>query len=908
MLFTIVIYHLRQYGKKDAWGFMLLSKFATLVTQARAIAQICTFILMSVLLCACGGGGTNSNSSNNSSASSSPTIYSAKSGVAQKGPLIAGSTVTAQELDSNLSPTGKQYSYQINSDLGTFSPTSAFTSRYIGLSATGYYFDEVRNVVSNGPVTLTGYSDLSSDTVINVNILTTLAYQRIQHLVAVSNMTYAAARKKAESEVLAALNIPIGSYGAFGTLDISGSSDGDHILAAISSLFVYGTSAGTLNQLIANFQSDIGANGVITNPDTTAALVTAASYIELTDVATNLTQYYAKRGLTFNAVDLAQWIAHSGDGVIGKFTFNVPDAAPATVFTFPSAVVTQFAGTPVSVSVGRLSINGNVASGNVTFNSGDIVTLSPNVGDFPNGILTSYLVSSSNTNLVKVSFIRGLVSIDVTPHTPSVPAGLTQQFLAMGVFSDNSAADLTNAVTWTSATSTVASVNPTTGLANSKAIGSSVITAMSGSLSGQTTLNVAPAILESIQISPSPAYTGVGITQQLTAVGTYSDATTVNITTSTTWTSSNLDVATIVPSTGLVSGVSVGAATITASIGSVMVSAPLNVVTHVWSNTGEMPFPPDHPSAALLSNGKVLVVGGNASQIFDPLLDTWSVTAPTPIPIASATLLKNGKVLVMGGTTLTDSALYDPIADAWSMTGSMLTAVSQYTTTLLQNGKVLVTGGVTTANVPSANAELYDPDTGTWSTTAGLAIARSGFSATLLQNGEVIVAGGYDVNGNIISGSELYNPITETWTMSGSMPRPLALHTATLLQSGLVLVAGGRLSVNGVEVISGVAELYDPVSGAWSLTGSLDSARYLHTATLLKNGQVLAAGGSQWFGFDTMEELYDPLAGTWSVTAGMNSSRDYMSRQGHVAILLQNGTVLVAGGSYWDAPAQLYWP
>jgi hypothetical protein len=59
--------------------------------------------------------------------------------------------VTAQELDASLSPTGKQYSYQINSDLGTFSPTSTFGSQYIGLNATGYYFDELANAVSLAP-------------------------------------------------------------------------------------------------------------------------------------------------------------------------------------------------------------------------------------------------------------------------------------------------------------------------------------------------------------------------------------------------------------------------------------------------------------------------------------------------------------------------------------------------------------------------------------------------------------------------------------------------------------------------------------------------------------------------------------------------------------------------------------
>jgi hypothetical protein len=90
--------------------------------------------------------------------------------------------------------------------------------------------------------------------VLNVNLLTTLEYQRIQNLIAKSGMTFAAARSQAQTEVLAALNIPAGSYGSFDSLDLSGHTDGDRILAAISALFVYGNSAGSLAELVADFQ------------------------------------------------------------------------------------------------------------------------------------------------------------------------------------------------------------------------------------------------------------------------------------------------------------------------------------------------------------------------------------------------------------------------------------------------------------------------------------------------------------------------------------------------------------------------------------------------------------------------------------------------------------------------------
>src|SRR5437660_1048584 len=78
-----------------------------------------------------------------------------------------------------------------------------------------------------------------------------------------------------------------------------------------------------------------------------------------------------------------------------------------------------------------------------------------------------------------------------------------------------------------------------------------------------------------------------------------------------------------------------------------------------------------------------------------------------------------------------------------------------------------------------------------------------------------------------------------TWTFTGSLNTGRFTHTATLLPSGLVLVAGGSASAN----VTRTAELYDPASGSWRSTGSLNTERYGHTATLLANGTVHAAGG-----------------------------------------------------------------
>jgi hypothetical protein len=99
----------------------------------------------------------------------------------------------------------------------------------------------------------------------------------------------------------------------------------------------------------------------------------------------------------------------------------------------------------------------------------------------------------------------------------------------------------------------------------------------------------------------------------------------------------------------------------------------------------------------------------------------------------------------------------------------------------------------------------------------------------------------------------LYDPATETWSATGSLATARLSHTATLLPNGKVLAAGG---FSGVSVLTS-AELYDPASGTWSATGSLVTAREFHTATLLPNGKVLVAGGVNFSGVLASAELYD---------------------------------------------------
>lgn len=220
-----------------------------------------------------------------------------------------------------------------------------------------------------------------------------------------------------------------------------------------------------------------------------------------------------------------------------------------------------------------------------------------------------------------------------------------------------------------------------------------------------------------------------------------------------------------------------------------------------------------------------------------------------------------------------------------------------HTATLLPNGLVLVAGGVGADGLPVAVAELYDPALSSWNPTGAMALGRFSHTATLLPDGRVLVAGGVGRLADIFASTrtaELYDPTTGTWSPTASMDVIRDSHTATLLPTGRVLVAGGTTNVFPFTATA-AAELYDPNLGTWSATGAMSVGRFLHTVTLLPSGKVLAAGGLREYNAAlAAAELYDPSSGTWASTGSMAAAR-----AGHTATLLidrKTARVVVAGG------------
>jgi 6-phosphogluconolactonase (cycloisomerase 2 family) len=171
-----------------------------------------------------------------------------------------------------------------------------------------------------------------------------------------------------------------------------------------------------------------------------------------------------------------------------------------------------------------------------------------------------------------------LTSIAVTPSAPTIAFGATQQFKATGSYSDGSTKDLTSVVVWESSATTIATIAPG-GLATSVAQGAATISAVSGSVSGSTTLTIGPPpapSLKTITVSPAASTIALGHAQQFSALGTYSDGTTKDLTSTATWSSSTTSVVTI-NSSGLATSIAQGTATISALSGNVTGSAKLTV-------------------------------------------------------------------------------------------------------------------------------------------------------------------------------------------------------------------------------------------------------------------------------------------------------------------------------------------
>lgn len=191
--------------------------------------------------------------------------------------------------------------------------------------------------------------------------------------------------------------------------------------------------------------------------------------------------------------------------------------------------------------------------------------------------------------------------------------------------------------------------------------------------------------------------------------------------------------------------------------------------------------------------------------------------------------------------------------------------------------------------------------------TGSLTKAHSGVPHTRLLDGRVLVAGGMEFNDIFIpqgqpyhASSELYDPQTGTWSLTGSLNLIRDRASFERLSNGRVLAAGG-VNSNSYQnnVCHATAELFDPATRTWSFTGTMAQPRYAAPSVVLGDGRVLVAGGHNLQIIDLLSaEVYNPTTGGWTPTGPLLAKVQQLA-------LLPDGRVL---GVATGVNAQVYTP
>jgi len=265
-------------------------------------------------------------------------------------------------------------------------------------------------------------------------------------------------------------------------------------------------------------------------------------------------------------------IAISSDSVSASATMMVGAAALASIVIAPATPIIPLGTTRQFTAAGSYTdgrIQDMTSTATWSSSSANIAMISNDAGTA--GLATGSALGTtnikavfgpvSNSTLLTVGN-AALVSILITPISPSIALGFPQQFAATGSYSDGSTQNLTQSVNWTSSLSTIAAIDAA-GLASSTSIGSTSITATLGSLNASSLLTVSPPVPVSLLVTPINPTVFLGGQQQFAATLVYSNGSSQDVTSGVSWTSSNPAVATV-GNGGLASATASGSATVEA--------------------------------------------------------------------------------------------------------------------------------------------------------------------------------------------------------------------------------------------------------------------------------------------------------------------------------------------------------
>jgi hypothetical protein len=279
---------------------------------------------LAALLVACSSHGSTASvdASEASAEGGSTQSHRVISGTVQKGPFILGTSVTLQELDDQLNPTGITFDVTTNDQEGDFAIPANLTSRYAEVIANGYYFDELSAQLSESQLTLRAIVDLTSESTVDVNLVTSMSEPLVRTLFG-QGASFASATSQAEASILAAVGFRPPAGATFSEVSLTGSDAASATLLAASLVVAeYARSRGgspvaELSQLLA----EIGATVASDASDSplsglTGQLCALAAVVDVASVRADLTQYYAGLGVSVNLAAFEPLIASLAAGCI----------------------------------------------------------------------------------------------------------------------------------------------------------------------------------------------------------------------------------------------------------------------------------------------------------------------------------------------------------------------------------------------------------------------------------------------------------------------------------------------------------------------------------------------------------------------------------------------------------------
>jgi uncharacterized protein YjdB len=459
------------------------------------------------------------------------------------------------------------------------------------------------------------------------------------------------------------------------------------------------------------------------------------------------------------------------------------------------------------------------------------------------GLLTSYksgsVIATATQGSVSgtlVITVNGLKAINVGAPSPSIASGATEQLTATAVYTDNSTTPVTGQAVWNSSDPTVAVVSAS-GVLTALKSGNVTVTATWNAISGSAGVSVTPGALSSITVMPVAFSIASGQSRQLSALGTYADGTSQDVTSQATWSSSTA--AASVDASGLVTGSSAGTSTITATIGSKSGSAVATVSAALLQTIAV------NPLAASVATGQTQAFTANGNFSDGSQTDITNSVSWSSSATNFATVDQTGLALGVGAGVSTISAAsgsVTPGTGALTVTAAVLTEVD-----IAPDAQYIPIGGQFQLSLTGTYSDGSTQDiTGnaTWSS--------SDPTLASVDPSTGIVTGVANSNDNPVTITATYGGISNTTTVYVTDAAPVSVQLTPSTSS----IAAGTTQQYSVNVVYSDGSLQPVTSGVSWLSSSASVAGV--------NANGLATGLAP--GQTTISVFYNSMKATATLT------------------------------------------